>query len=188
MTGANRPFRAAHASRRLAAAILVAAALASITPCAIAMEIEPFEAWDLLRDDARAVLVDVATADERAEDGVPDLATVGRDVMLLPVLIGPGATVDPSFVPALLARFTPGDQRLVFICRAGVRSMAATRAAREAGFADAVSVTGGLMGPDSHDGRRGALMGWRAQRLPWRHDREVPIHDRGAVDPEPPPR
>jgi rhodanese-related sulfurtransferase len=149
---------------------LAGTALLAMVVRASALEIEPFEAWDLLRDDPRVVLVDVATETERTEDGVPDLTSLGREVVLLPVLIGPGATVDPGFVPALLARFAPGQHRPIFVCRLGVRSLAAARAAREAGFADAVSIVGGMMGPDASDGRRGALMGWRAGGLPWRAD------------------
>ncbi|WP_439578882.1 rhodanese-like domain-containing protein [Elioraea sp.] len=148
---------------------LVASALLAVSSQRVAAEeIEPFEAWELVRADPRAILIDVATAPERAEDGVPDLSALGREVTLLAVLIGPGMAVEPAFVPAILSRFVPGHHRLVFICRAGVRSAAAVRAAREVGFADAVSVAGGMTGPDASDGRRGALTGWRAGGLPWR--------------------
>lgn len=154
--------------RRTVPGFLAGAALLAMVARAAALEIEPFEAWDLLRDDPRAVLVDVATVTERAEDGVPDLTSLGREAVLLPVRIGPGATVDPHFVPALLARLVPGQHRPVFVCRLGVRSLAAALAAREAGFADAVSIAGGMMGPEASDGRRATLMGWRAGGLPWR--------------------
>ena len=46
-------------------------------------DITPLEAWKLLSDNPRAVLVDVRTDAEWRFVGVPDLASLGRDVVYI---------------------------------------------------------------------------------------------------------
>jgi rhodanese-related sulfurtransferase len=59
------------------------------------------------------------------------------------------------------------DTTLVFLCRSGVRSIAAARAATAAGFAHCYNVLEGFEGGLDDAGHRGGT-GWRADGLPWR--------------------
>ena len=76
--------------------------------------------------------------------------------------------VNAAFVDQLKqAGFTP-DQHVYFLCRSGVRSLAAAQAAQAAGFPHAYNVADGFEGPPDGDGHRGHLSGWKADGLPWR--------------------
>jgi rhodanese-related sulfurtransferase len=55
----------------------------------------------------------------------------------------------------------------VFLCRSGVRSVAAARAATAAGLGRSFNVLDGFEGGLDRAGHRGRA-GWRAERLPWR--------------------
>jgi rhodanese-related sulfurtransferase len=65
------------------------------------------------------------------------------------------------------AGFTP-DQHIYFLCRSGVRSLAAAEAARAEGFQNVYNVADGFEGPVDAKGHRGAAAGWKASNLPWR--------------------
>ena len=55
----------------------------------------------------------------------------------------------------------------MFLCRSGVRSVAAAQAATAAGLGPAYNVLEGFEGDVGADGHRGHS-GWRAAGLPWR--------------------
>ncbi len=132
-------------------------------------DLTPREAWDLLAADERAVLVDVRTVGEWQQVGVPDTAELGRDPLFIEWLTGPAHAVNQDFLEQLArAGAEPGDGRdLVFLCRSGVRSVAAGLAARAAGFGPVHNVLHGFEGDLGPDGQRGHD-GWRAEGLPWR--------------------
>lgn len=132
-------------------------------------DLTPRQAWDLLETEPGAVLVDVRTRAEWTFVGVPDTADLGRDVLLSEWVIFPGGVRNADFLaPILAAGLTPGDARpIVFICRSGVRSIAAAKAATAAGLGPAYNVLEGFEGNLDPSGHRGAS-GWRAEGLPWR--------------------
>ena len=59
------------------------------------------------------------------------------------------------------------DAPLVFVCRSGVRSVAAAHAATAAGLGRSYNVIDGFEGGLDAEGHRGTT-GWRAAGLPWR--------------------
>jgi rhodanese-related sulfurtransferase len=134
---------------------------------AYAGDLTPGEAYALLRDDARAVLVDVRTAAEWTYVGVPDLGPVGKDVVQVEWLRYPGGATNEQFLDELAAAGVDADTPMVFLCRSGVRSVAAAEAATAAGYGHAYNITEGFEGPLDGDGHRGGH-GWRAAGLPWR--------------------
>jgi rhodanese-related sulfurtransferase len=88
--------------------------------------------------------------------------------VLIPWQIFPAMQRNPAFVDQLReAGFTP-EHHLFFICRSGVRSLAAAQAAIEAGFPHAFNVADGFEGPPDAEGHRGRISGWKADELPWR--------------------
>jgi len=62
---------------------------------------------------------------------------------------------------------TPAN-KIYFLCRSGVRSLAAAKAAQEAGYAHVYNITDGFEGPVDATGHRGTVSGWKASELPWR--------------------
>ncbi len=129
------------------------------------------EAYDLLRNNPRAVLVDVRTEAEWAFVGLPDLAMFGSAPVLLEWQSFPSMTANRSFAPTLLSqlrqRNTPADAPVLFLCRSGGRSLAAARAMAGEGFTRCLNIVGGFEGPLDADRHRGAQDGWKALGLPW---------------------
>jgi rhodanese-related sulfurtransferase len=130
-------------------------------------EITPQEAWALLERDAKAVLVDVRTEPEWGYVGLPDLGALGKQPVRLSWQVYPAMTVDPGFADRLIAAGVTPEHHLLFLCRSGVRSLAAARLMAERGYSHCYNVTNGFEGP--HDGarHRGAVSGWKHDGLPW---------------------
>jgi rhodanese-related sulfurtransferase len=134
-------------------------------------EIAADEAFALLDRDPAAVLVDVRTKAEWQYVGVPDLSTIGKEVVFIEWQAYPLMAVDVDFVTGLsrvLSRQGVSiDAPILFICRSGVRSLAAAQALNAAGFTRCVNVAGGFEGPADASRHRGRTDGWKAKELPW---------------------
>ena len=92
-------------------------------------DITPLEAWKLLSDNPEAVLVDVRTDAEWRFVGVPDLSSLGRDVVYIEWNTTDGRR-NGNFLTELREQVAPveggGDERpVVFLCRSGNRSIGA---------------------------------------------------------------
>jgi rhodanese-related sulfurtransferase len=130
-------------------------------------DITPQRAWDLLSDDPEAVLVDCRTAAEWRFVGVPDLSSLGRDVVYVEWNGSDGVHNDGFVEDLIAAGVTPGQRQVVFLCRSGNRSIGAAEAATEAGIAPSYNILDGFEGDLDEQKHRGAT-GWRAIGLPWR--------------------
>lgn len=108
----------------------------------------------------QAVLVDVRTDAEREWVGfIPGALALAWKQW-------PGMALNPAFGEEL-ARAVPPGKKVLFLCRSGVRSVAAAIRATELGF-EAYNILEGFEGePDEH-ARRGFKEGWRYRGLPWR--------------------
>jgi rhodanese-related sulfurtransferase len=73
--------------------------------------------------------------------------------------------MNPQFDAALQA--AAAGQKLLLLCRSGVRSIAAARRATELGLV-AYNILEGFEGDMDAQGQRGQLQGWRRRGLPWR--------------------
>ncbi|MCV7402441.1 rhodanese-like domain-containing protein [Mycobacterium fragae] len=134
---------------------------------AYAGDITPEQAWKLLSENPEAVLVDVRTDAEWRFVGVPDLSSLGRDVVYIEWNRTDGTRND-DFVAELIDHVPPRDDRpVVFLCRSGNRSIGAAEAATEAGIAPSYNVLDGFEGHLDDEGHRGGV-GWRAIGLPWK--------------------
>ena len=121
--------------------------------------VKPVEAHQLLKSGA-AKLVDVRFKFEREYVGRVD-GTVGIEWKD----INTGA-VNPDFVKTLGEQFSK-DDTLLYLCRSGVRSDAAARAATAAGFTHSYNILEGFEGDLDEDKHRGNKGGWRKAGLPW---------------------
>ena len=131
-------------------------------------DLTPQQAWDLVNSDETAVLVDVRTDGEWRAIGVPDADKLHDRVAFVEWVTPSGP--NPNFIAELAdSGLTPGDERpVVFLCRSGVRSVAAAHAATAAGFGPSYNVLHGFEGDVGPDGLRGHE-GWQADGLPWRN-------------------
>ncbi len=129
----------------------------------------PQQAWELLRENPEAVLVDVRTDAEWRYVGVPDTSSIDRRTVLVEWVSYPTGARNTSFVDQLVGSgiVADGAHPVVFLCRSGQRSIAAAEAATAAGIGPSYNVLDGFEGGLDTDGHRGAT-GWRALGLPWR--------------------
>ena len=132
-------------------------------------DITPEHAWELLRENPDAVLVDVRTDAEWKYVGVPDTSSLGRKTILIEWVSYPTGTRNDNFVDQLKEAGIAGGENapVIFLCRSGQRSIGAAEAATAAGIGPSYNVLDGFEGGLDADGHRGAV-GWRALGLPWR--------------------
>ncbi len=119
----------------------------------------PAEAWALHRAGA-ARLVDVRNEAEWTYVGRVD------GVPLVQWRAFGAQQPNPHFLEQL-AEVAPKDVPVLLLCRSGVRSQSAAKAATQAGWTAAINVLEGFEGDLDEGQRRGRLGGWRLAGLPW---------------------
>ncbi len=130
--------------------------------------VAPKQVWDALRTDPAARLVDVRTNAEWAYVGMPDLSDTGHEPTLVPWQVFPSMQVNGAFLEQMQEAGITPEHKVYFLCRSGVRSLAAAQAAVAAGYPHAYNIADGFEGPPDGDGHRGQVSGWKADGLPWR--------------------
>ena len=134
-------------------------------------DVEVSEVWERLAADPSAQLIDVRTRAEWAFVGVPDLTAIGKQILMVEWQGFPDDKRNPFFADqlnsALDALGVDQDAELYFICRSGVRSLAAAQAMVTAGYRVCHNVAGGFEGPPDKERHRGLLAGWKISGLPW---------------------
>jgi rhodanese-related sulfurtransferase len=130
--------------------------------------IPPRQTWAALQVEPNAQLVDVRTDAEWAYVGLPDLSAAGKQPVLIPWQIFPSMQVNAGFIEHLAQAGLKPEHHIYFLCRSGVRSLAAAQAAQAAGFPNAYNIADGFEGPPDEEGHRGQIAGWKADGLPWR--------------------
>ncbi|MBE3074477.1 MAG: rhodanese-like domain-containing protein [Actinobacteria bacterium] len=130
-------------------------------------DVDPSDAYFGLQADTDAVLVDVRTSAELNSVGLPDLTQIGRRVISIEWQRFPDGALNGSFVEQLREAGVCEGASIYLLCRSGVRSVAAAKAATAAGLGPAYNVSDGFEGPLGHDGHR-TITGWKAAGLPWR--------------------
>ena len=132
-----------------------------------AEEVSPQEAWKMLKEMPRTKLVDVRTVPEWLYVGLPEIVATKRALLQISWHVFPDMTMNVAFIQDL-KRAASSDDVLLFVCRSGGRSLAAARAAKEAGLKQSYSIRGGFEGPIDAQGHRGNVEGWKCAGLPWR--------------------
>ncbi len=129
------------------------------------------EAFESLKTDGSAVLVDVRTKAEWTFVGIPDISELEKEVILAEWQGFPSSGPHEDFASQLSDELKQKglDQNaaIFFLCRSGVRSKAAAVTMTALGYKNCYNVADGFEG--GHDGRghRGSVSGWKAQGLPW---------------------
>ena len=125
------------------------------------------EAWAVLRDERDATLIDVRTDAEWSYVGVPDLAGLGKQPLLVSWQRFPDMAINAEFIEMLHRAGLSLDAANLFICRSGVRSRAAALAMAAEGFSRCYNVAEGFEGDKDASQHRGTTGGWKAAGLPW---------------------
>ncbi|NEX62042.1 rhodanese-like domain-containing protein [Noviherbaspirillum galbum] len=126
--------------------------------------VTPAEAYELLQRHPAAKLVDVRTNAER--DWVGRVAIPADRHVAVEWSVYPGGTPNPRFLEEL-AGAAGKDDVLLFLCRSGVRSRHAAKAATEQGYANCFDILEGFEGDKDAQGHRKTIGGWCKANLPW---------------------
>jgi glyoxylase-like metal-dependent hydrolase (beta-lactamase superfamily II)/rhodanese-related sulfurtransferase len=110
----------------------------------------------------RAALIDIRSHAERAWVGfLPDVPSIEWKMW-------PGMVMNPNF-DAELKAVAPVGATVMFLCRSGVRSIAAAERAQSLGYT-AYNILEGFEGDPDDEAHRGTKGGWRYRGLPWRQN------------------
>lgn len=134
-------------------------------------DVEVEEVWERLKRDPGSVLIDVRTQAEWTFVGVPDLSSLGKQLLLIEWHDFPESQVNLSFASQLESELAAigasKDTELFFICRSGHRSLHSGEAMAAVGYRACHNVAGGFEGPLDNETHRGLVAGWKAAGLPW---------------------
>ena len=142
-----------------------------VSPAAgYAGNVSPQTAWKILSENEAAILIDVRTRAEWNYVGLPDIEKLGKKPALIEWQVFPSMQTNPEFVAALSGALPDKKVPLLFLCRSGVRSVAAAKAMAAAGYSTCLNVLDGFEGPLDTTAKRGTTGGWKATGLPWRQN------------------
>lgn len=136
-------------------------------PKTYAGDVSAKAAWDMLKSEPKARLVDVRTQPEWTYVGVPDLAETGKKIVLLSWQVFPSMNRNEAFAEQIAGQGVAKDDALYLLCRSGVRSKAAAEFLTQLGYANCYNILEGFEGPADPSRHRGKLAGWKADGLPW---------------------
>lgn len=122
----------------------------------------PRQAWDALRADPNALLIDCRTEVEFYYVGHP------VDAINIEWNTAPDFELNPHFCEEVMRMAVRKDRPVILICRSGQRSVDAGLALEQHGFTHVANVLEGFEGALDADHHRGNLGGWRKDGLPWR--------------------
>ena len=127
------------------------------------------EAFELLKQDPSAILVDIRTFMEFQYVGHP----IGS--VHIPWLDEPDWTVNEDFVTDIRQLTLGGNEEaaggcvpIILMCRSGKRTQEAGKVLLEAGITNVFHVSDGFEGDLDSNHQRGNINGWRFHGLPWR--------------------
>ncbi len=131
--------------------------------------ITPAEAWQMVQDNPRALLVDVRSSMEYLFVGHP----VGA--VHIPWIDEPNWEINEHFAVEIRKLILGGIHEnntissapIILICRSGKRSLEAGQKLLEAGFTQVYNIDEGFEGELNELHQRSTLGGWRFRGLPW---------------------
>ena len=132
------------------------------------------EAYDLLREDENAVLIDVRTNKEHLAVGIPNLQEIGKETFIIEWK----NSVLPWSRKSFLNDFNKNlgfdqEAKYIFICRSGIRSNFAALTVEESFISGkdnskCFNVEDGFEGHEQPLGNPQKLTGWKNLGLPWK--------------------
>ena len=108
---------------------------------------------------------------EWAYVGLPLLKSNMQPVLLQQWQVFPEMAVDGQFAENLQQQLAAAgaskESKLCFLCRSGVRSLAAAQVMTAAGYTQSFNISSGFEGDLDESGHRGGRNGWKSEGLPW---------------------
>jgi rhodanese-related sulfurtransferase len=130
--------------------------------------LSPEEAFEILKENSKALLVDIRSNMEFLFVGHP------RGAVHVPWIDEPDWVVNPDFVKEIRQLLLGGisetgekDPPIILICRSGKRTIDAGHTLMESGLKNICHVTEGFEGDLDDDHHRSTTGGWRYRGLPW---------------------
>lgn len=129
-----------------------------------------FQAWEVLKKDADACLIDVRSPEEWQETGVADLSSINKSIRLLSFMFfTPHIHNNDNFMAELESIVPEKEVKLLFICKSGGRSLKAAEAAINQGYKNCYNVEDGFVGNMFDNNLKSLdLNGWINSDLPRR--------------------
>ena len=126
-------------------------------------EVNPKQAWNILREKPTAILLDVRSKVEFDYVGHP------VDAVHVPIQEAPDWQTDPDFVQKVIERLgeSSRDITILTICRSGKRSMLAAQLLEAQGYTHTANIAEGFEGDLDENRHRGNVNGWRFLGLAW---------------------
>jgi len=131
--------------------------------------LSPKQAWQLMKEDSRTVLVDIRSSMEFLFVGHP------KGAVHVAWIDEPDWDINPDFVTeirklllgGLVCDSDEGCAPVILICRSGKRSLEAGRTLIQAGMKNVMHVDEGFEGELDENHQRSTIGGWRFHQLPW---------------------
>jgi len=131
--------------------------------------LNPRQAWQLMEDNPRAVLVDVRSNMEFLFVGHP------KGAVHIPWIDEPDWEINPHFLRqvrelmlgGIICDTDEGCAPILLICRSGKRSLEAGKLLVENRFRDVFNIAEGFEGELDDEHHRSSIGGWRFEGLPW---------------------
>lgn len=131
--------------------------------------LSPKQAWQLIQDDSRAVLIDIRSSMEFLFVGHP------KGAVHVAWIDEPDWDINPNFVTEIrqlmlggvVCDTDEGCAPVILICRSGKRSHEAGKVLIEAGMKNVMHIDEGFEGELDEDHHRSSSGGWRFHDLPW---------------------
>jgi rhodanese-related sulfurtransferase len=133
-------------------------------------DITPNDAWEILKSDSGAMLIDVRTTAEWHFVGTPDLASLNKKTILLEIRSLPNMDKNPNFEKTVTKVVQDQNTKIIFLCRTGGRSAEAATEMSKLGYSQCYNIAGGFEGELDTHSHRNKISGWKASQLPWKQD------------------
>jgi rhodanese-related sulfurtransferase len=125
------------------------------------------EAWEILKNNPSAHLIDVRFDPEIKFVGYPTLKSINRKLIFIPWLTYPGFNLNENFVKKIFEEIPNKGDFLIFICKSGGRSEQAASLMSELGYQNCYNIVDGFEGSMNSLKQRGGVSGWKFLGLPW---------------------
>ena len=133
-------------------------------------DVDPTQAFEMLKADPKAILVDVRTKAEWMFVGYPDIKSLGKEVFMIQWREFPKMERSVDFIEDLSSKVLDKNVAIFFLCRTGGRSQEAAIEMTRIGYSNCYNIAYGFEGELDPRGHRGLVSGWKASKLPWRQD------------------
>ena len=131
-------------------------------------DINPEEAWNLLKKKEDSYLIDCRTSAEWNFVGVPDLSSLNKDTYFIEWQTFPLMDKNNDFLKEISDHGLSKDSNLIFICRSGARSRSAAEFLTNHGYKNCFNLCEGFEGSHDKKGQRGNVNGWKQSKPPWK--------------------